>query len=580
MKTLKAVVAKYNQTSLILRILIGLAVGSVLALVAPGAGWVGELGSLFVGALKGIAPVLVFVIVASALAQGSSLNAVTVTENDFGYVTFTARQTGDPYLNYIGGTSTKVGRWLLVKYNNHSVIPRMQLYMAQGAGITSDNNMIEFPIAANGSGWTYVIVDMATNQFYDKENQTVQHFRFDPLEARNWSGGSYQFTGEEAIDVAYIMGFTTKAGLMGYLEANELHDVTKTAVLQESQVTMAGDKATYTDENGVTWDVTKNEDGTYSYTYEKKDVRVPCDTTPKLLLAGSRLKVDANSATLEMDPLTGITTINVTGGDPNATYFNESKTAARYMAIRYRTSVQDNMEVFLSSSDAAPAAGQSFKRELAADGAWHTDIIDLSTVGVSTLNTDTYELKFLRVDFFDAASSGTMELEFIAFFDSEDAAYQYMHTYKTYTATFMANGKVVDRVIFEAGTTSIKEPAVPEKAGFTGKWKAYTLSDKNITIMAEYTMIAQPTTEPATTVAEPTDTEAPPPATGASTSAQTTTVTEAEPGVSDTGKVTGTNAATTAAGSSAGGCKSVLGGLSVLLIAAGAALTLAKRKHS
>ena len=72
MKTLKAVAAKYNQTSLILRILIGLAVGSVLALVVPGAGWVSELGSLFVGALKGIAPVLVFVIVASALAQGSS----------------------------------------------------------------------------------------------------------------------------------------------------------------------------------------------------------------------------------------------------------------------------------------------------------------------------------------------------------------------------------------------------------------------------------------------------------------------------------------------------------------------------
>ena len=39
---------------------------------APGAGWVAEFGSLFVGALKGIAPVLVFVIVASALAQGSS----------------------------------------------------------------------------------------------------------------------------------------------------------------------------------------------------------------------------------------------------------------------------------------------------------------------------------------------------------------------------------------------------------------------------------------------------------------------------------------------------------------------------
>lgn len=72
MKTLKAAVAKYNSISLILRILVGLAVGVVLALVAPGAGWVAEFGSLFVGALKGIAPVLVFVIVASALAQGSS----------------------------------------------------------------------------------------------------------------------------------------------------------------------------------------------------------------------------------------------------------------------------------------------------------------------------------------------------------------------------------------------------------------------------------------------------------------------------------------------------------------------------
>lgn len=72
MKTLQAAVKKYNQFSLIVRILAGMLVGVVLALAAPGASWVGELGNLFVGALKGIAPVLVFVIVASALAQGTS----------------------------------------------------------------------------------------------------------------------------------------------------------------------------------------------------------------------------------------------------------------------------------------------------------------------------------------------------------------------------------------------------------------------------------------------------------------------------------------------------------------------------
>ena len=59
MKTLNKAVARYNGISLIIRILIGLIIGAVLALVAPGAGWVGELGNLFVGALKGIAPVLV-----------------------------------------------------------------------------------------------------------------------------------------------------------------------------------------------------------------------------------------------------------------------------------------------------------------------------------------------------------------------------------------------------------------------------------------------------------------------------------------------------------------------------------------
>ena len=71
-KAFKKIAAAYNNVSLILRIAIGLVVGALLALICPGATWLEELGNLFVGALKGIAPVLVFVIVASALAQGTS----------------------------------------------------------------------------------------------------------------------------------------------------------------------------------------------------------------------------------------------------------------------------------------------------------------------------------------------------------------------------------------------------------------------------------------------------------------------------------------------------------------------------
>lgn len=70
MKTLKKIAAAYNGVSLILRIAIGLVVGVILALVCPGATWLKELGNLFVGALKGIAPVLVFVIVGERAGAG------------------------------------------------------------------------------------------------------------------------------------------------------------------------------------------------------------------------------------------------------------------------------------------------------------------------------------------------------------------------------------------------------------------------------------------------------------------------------------------------------------------------------
>ncbi|MDD4849743.1 MAG: serine/threonine transporter SstT [Gemmiger sp.] len=66
---MKAVVKKWMDLSLILRIAAGLVVGIVLALLLPGMAWVGMLGTLFVGALKSIAPILVFVLVISSISQ-------------------------------------------------------------------------------------------------------------------------------------------------------------------------------------------------------------------------------------------------------------------------------------------------------------------------------------------------------------------------------------------------------------------------------------------------------------------------------------------------------------------------------
>lgn len=68
------IIKKWNSLSLIARIAIGLGIGAVLGFVAPGLAWIGMLGELFVGALKAIAPILVFVLVASSLANSKGGN--------------------------------------------------------------------------------------------------------------------------------------------------------------------------------------------------------------------------------------------------------------------------------------------------------------------------------------------------------------------------------------------------------------------------------------------------------------------------------------------------------------------------
>ncbi|MBQ4597998.1 MAG: cation:dicarboxylase symporter family transporter, partial [Methanocorpusculum sp.] len=60
---------KWNSISLIKRILCGMIIGIILALIIPQVTIIGTLGTLFVNALMAIAPVLVFVLVTTALAR-------------------------------------------------------------------------------------------------------------------------------------------------------------------------------------------------------------------------------------------------------------------------------------------------------------------------------------------------------------------------------------------------------------------------------------------------------------------------------------------------------------------------------
>ena len=65
------IIKKYNETSLVVRIICGLAIGLLLALTIPKVLRLEIIGNIFIGALRGIAPILVFALVTSALVNGS-----------------------------------------------------------------------------------------------------------------------------------------------------------------------------------------------------------------------------------------------------------------------------------------------------------------------------------------------------------------------------------------------------------------------------------------------------------------------------------------------------------------------------
>ncbi|KLE16134.1 serine/threonine transporter SstT [Clostridium sp. C8] len=70
---MKNLMKKWNKISLVKRIILGLSIGIILALTIPEkAKSIVILGSLFVGALKAIAPMLVFFLVTSAICQHKS----------------------------------------------------------------------------------------------------------------------------------------------------------------------------------------------------------------------------------------------------------------------------------------------------------------------------------------------------------------------------------------------------------------------------------------------------------------------------------------------------------------------------
>ena len=104
---------KWNSLSLIVRICIGLVIGAILGLAVPGWSWIAVLGKLFVGALKAIAPLLVFVLVSSSLANAKGGNMKKFRAVIFGTALKAAGACTKKTLEDLAGAVSTVVRWVI-----------------------------------------------------------------------------------------------------------------------------------------------------------------------------------------------------------------------------------------------------------------------------------------------------------------------------------------------------------------------------------------------------------------------------------------------------------------------------------
>ncbi len=387
----------------------------------------------------------------------SNMSGMTVTDLcDQGYLSITAQQN-DPFFAFgVNPTVTSnLMDHIVIKYRTASKAKSGELFVDRTDGATwgqpYEKTNVIWDWNANGE-WQIAVID-ASSRWGNVYDVLLKNIRFDPLEKPEGAG--------ESIDVAYIKFFANRRAAESFAA---------------TEYTADGDK-----------------------TIVKPPLRPldPATVKPVILFEGETMvfKGGNQMRDAEYDFSRGCVTVQPTGSDPHYYLYRESTKIAPFMAVRYRTSARGvGGEVFVGSVQNTPnTRSDRIAFDYVTDGEWHTAIIDLRKSADYDQTTNT--VHYLRFDFLHSdtglSGSASIDLEYIAFFDTVDEATVYLHTLPAernlHTATFVVNGKVLYRVEFRAGDASLDEPVVPIMPGMIGAWEPYTLGDADITVNAIYT---------------------------------------------------------------------------------------------
>ena len=162
----------------------------------------------------------------------------------------------------------------------------------------------------------------------------------------------------------------------------------------------------------------------------KLDVAVPLDpNAPVAFIPAADMAASipgspgVNGATMSEDG-TYITIDTLNQGDPyyQLPMLNGKGTVASFVAIKYRTSSTFTAsEMFVGSGAGPNGQGDNIRFELTCDGMWNLAIVDLSQ---ATAVVDGV-VNYLRWDPFAGAADATIDMAYIALFNSAEAAQMY-----------------------------------------------------------------------------------------------------------------------------------------------------------
>ncbi len=317
----------------------------------------------------------------------ASIQSITVND---GFVTIIPANS-DP--NYYPFRNIDGGRYITVKYRAFNAEGMsIQIYPgSMGEGPSNDDNSLRTPAIDDGN-WHLAVFDTVTIDSMLYDGEYLSYLRFDPLDCdyildengqpykENGAFVRYPLPAGASIDIAYIGVFHTE-------EAAKAYD----AEVDEAP------------------------------SLEPEYIVTPEYLAEQAAKTGETTYVQHATGELK-DGF--ITLTSTAGGDPYVTAINMGTTdgpTAKFLSIKYRTTVDASGQVFIGSGAGWTGQGDNPTFKYIPDGEWHLAIIDLNTAVTSLDGAATY----LRYDFFTGGENESIDVAYIAFFNSEDDANAY-----------------------------------------------------------------------------------------------------------------------------------------------------------